>query len=99
MRWRSGCATCRSSRSTQAPALVPFNTTYWQGWPTADNPWNMPVSWWATFNLVVNGYPNAQTAAGCQASRPYWPLMPKREFRTPSLARRRGSRGAVRKRP
>jgi peptide/nickel transport system substrate-binding protein len=42
----------------QAPALVPFNTTYWQGWPNADNPWNMPVSWWATFNLVINGYPD-----------------------------------------
>jgi peptide/nickel transport system substrate-binding protein len=45
----------------QAPALVPFNSTYWQGWPTAEDPWNMPVSWWATFNLVLNGYPNAET--------------------------------------
>ncbi|MGI9149078.1 MAG: ABC transporter substrate-binding protein [Chloroflexota bacterium] len=44
---------------TQAPALVPFNSTYWQGWPTADNAWNMPVSWWATFNLVITGYPNS----------------------------------------
>lgn len=42
----------------QAPALVPFNTTYWTGWPTADNPWNMPVSWWATFNTVIAGYPD-----------------------------------------
>jgi peptide/nickel transport system substrate-binding protein len=42
----------------QAPALVPFNTTYWTGWPTADNPWNMPVSWWATFNTVIMGYPD-----------------------------------------
>ena len=41
----------------QAPALVPFNSTYWQGWPSADNPWNMPVSWWATFTTVVTGYP------------------------------------------
>ena len=45
---------------TQAPALVPFNSTYWTGWPTADNAWNMPVSWWGTFNLVLTGYPNAQ---------------------------------------
>ncbi len=45
----------------QAPALVPFNTTYWQGWPTADNAWNMPVSWWATFNLVINGYPDPES--------------------------------------
>jgi hypothetical protein len=21
----------------------------------------MPVSWWATFNLVINGYPNPET--------------------------------------
>lgn len=45
----------------QAPALVPFNSTYWQGWPTAEEPWNMPVTWWATFNLVVNGYPDPET--------------------------------------
>jgi len=42
----------------QAPALVPFNTTYWTGWPTAENAWNMPVSWWATFNTVILGYPD-----------------------------------------
>ena len=45
----------------QAPALVPFNGTYWQGWPTAADPWNMPVSWWANFNLVLNGYPSTET--------------------------------------
>jgi peptide/nickel transport system substrate-binding protein len=45
----------------QAPALVPFNNRYWTGWPSADNPWNMPVSWWATFNLVVTGYPDPET--------------------------------------
>ncbi len=45
----------------QAPALVPFNSTYWQGWPTAADPWNMPVSWWATFNLVLNGYTSPET--------------------------------------
>ncbi len=45
----------------QAPALVPFNSTYWTGWPTADDPWNMPVSWWSTFNLVINGYESPET--------------------------------------
>lgn len=45
----------------QAPALVPFSSTYWTGWPSAENPWNMPVSWWATFNLVINGYPDPET--------------------------------------
>ena len=45
----------------QAPALVPFNERFWTGWPSAENPWNMPVSWWATFNLVINGYPDPET--------------------------------------
>jgi peptide/nickel transport system substrate-binding protein len=45
----------------QAPALVPFSSSYWSGWPTSDNAWNMPVSWWATFNLVINGYPDPDT--------------------------------------
>lgn len=54
----------------QAPALVPFNTTYWEGWPSADNPWNMPVSWWATFNLVINGYPSPETGEWVGGIRP-----------------------------
>jgi peptide/nickel transport system substrate-binding protein len=54
----------------QAPALVPFSTTYWEGWPTAENPWNMPVSWWATFNLVINGYPSPETGEWVGGIRP-----------------------------
>ncbi len=46
---------------TQAPALVPFSTTYWQGWPSADNPWMMPVNWWATMNLLLTGYESPST--------------------------------------
>ncbi|MBX3001167.1 MAG: ABC transporter substrate-binding protein [Caldilineaceae bacterium] len=46
---------------TQAPALVPFNTTYWEGWPDAENPWMMPVNWWATMNLLLTGYPSPDT--------------------------------------
>jgi peptide/nickel transport system substrate-binding protein len=45
----------------QAPALVPFNTTYWQGWPSAADPWMMPVNWWATMNLLLTGYPDVET--------------------------------------
>jgi peptide/nickel transport system substrate-binding protein len=45
----------------QAPALVPFNHRYWTGWPSSEDPWNMPVSWWATFNLVLNGYESPDT--------------------------------------
>lgn len=46
---------------TQAPALVPFNYTYWEGWPSADNPWMMPVNWWATMNLLLTGYESPST--------------------------------------
>lgn len=45
----------------QAPALVPFNNRFWTGWPSSSDPWNMPVSWWATFNLVLTGYPDPAT--------------------------------------
>lgn len=54
----------------QAPALVPFSTANWEGWPTAANPWIMPVSWWATFNLVINGYPSPQTGKWVGGIRP-----------------------------
>jgi len=45
----------------QAPAVIPLNTYYWKGWPTAENPWIMPVPWWATFLLVLVGYPSPKT--------------------------------------
>ena len=41
----------------QAPALVPFSSTYWTGWPDSKDPWNMPVSWWANLSNVIIGYP------------------------------------------
>jgi peptide/nickel transport system substrate-binding protein len=54
----------------QAPALVPFNSTYWTNWPTAENAWNMPVCWWATFNLVITGYPNPETGEWVPGIKP-----------------------------
>jgi len=45
----------------QAPALTIINTHYWKNFPTAENPWMMPVPWWATFNLVINGYKSPTT--------------------------------------
>jgi peptide/nickel transport system substrate-binding protein len=32
----------------QATKLIPFNTTYWTGWPTAENNYNHPATWWQT---------------------------------------------------
>lgn len=54
----------------QAPALVPVNSTYWTNWPTSENPWNMPVPWWATFNLVVTGYMSPDTGEWVQGLQP-----------------------------
>lgn len=30
-----------------------FNTTYWTGWPTQDNRYNISANWWAQFLFVV----------------------------------------------
>lgn len=55
---------------TQAPALVPFSTTYWEGWPNAENPWMMPVNWWATMNLLLTGYESPATGEWFDGIRP-----------------------------
>jgi peptide/nickel transport system substrate-binding protein len=45
----------------QAPALVPFSTYYWTGWPTKENNWMTPTPWWAHFSRVVTGYLSPKT--------------------------------------
>jgi peptide/nickel transport system substrate-binding protein len=45
----------------QARKLIPFDTYYWTGWPTADNPWIHPPNWWASFLLVIVGYKSPTT--------------------------------------
>jgi peptide/nickel transport system substrate-binding protein len=37
---------------TQATKLVPFNTTYWTGWPTAENNYNHPATWWQSVHQI-----------------------------------------------
>jgi peptide/nickel transport system substrate-binding protein len=37
----------------QTPSLLLFNTTYWTGWPTADNNYIQPPSWWEHFLRVL----------------------------------------------
>ncbi len=32
----------------QATKLIPFNSTYWEGWPTSENNWNHPATWWGS---------------------------------------------------
>jgi len=45
----------------QARKLIPFDTYYWTGWPTADNPWMHPANWWSSFLLVIVGYKSPTT--------------------------------------
>ena len=41
---------------TQAKKIIPFNTTYWTNWPTADNPYIHPPTWWQgnTELIIIN---------------------------------------------
>jgi len=36
---------------TTYPAV--FNTTYWTGWPTDDNLYQVPLEWWGQFLFVI----------------------------------------------
>jgi peptide/nickel transport system substrate-binding protein len=33
---------------------VPFNTTYWTGWPTAANYYNHPAMWWGSAHEIIH---------------------------------------------
>ena len=37
----------------QAVKLVPFNEAYWTGWPTADNPYIAPATWWQVTHVIL----------------------------------------------
>jgi peptide/nickel transport system substrate-binding protein len=39
---------------TQARKLVPFDTTYWTGWPTAANNYNHPATWWMSTHQIIH---------------------------------------------
>ncbi|MEO0484334.1 MAG: ABC transporter substrate-binding protein [Pseudomonadota bacterium] len=38
----------------QAAKLIPFNNTYWTGWPTADNYYNHPFFWWNHTHQIIH---------------------------------------------
>lgn len=40
--------------TTQARKLTPFNTTYWTGWPTAENPYTSPTDWWQNTHVIIH---------------------------------------------
>ncbi|MEZ4631366.1 MAG: ABC transporter substrate-binding protein [Deinococcales bacterium] len=39
---------------TQARKLVPFDTTYWTGWPTQENNYNHPATWWMSTHQIIH---------------------------------------------
>lgn len=43
----------------QASKLVPFDTTYWTGWPTAANNYNHPATWWNSTHQIIHNLTKA----------------------------------------
>jgi peptide/nickel transport system substrate-binding protein len=38
----------------QATKLIPFNSTYWEGWPTTENNFNHPATWWQSTHQIIS---------------------------------------------
>jgi peptide/nickel transport system substrate-binding protein len=47
---------------TQAKKIIPFDTTYWTGWPTFENQYIHPPTWWQHFPVILQEL----TATGAQ---------------------------------
>jgi peptide/nickel transport system substrate-binding protein len=39
---------------TQAKKIIPFDTTYWTGWPTFDNDYIHPPTWWQHTHVIIH---------------------------------------------
>lgn len=44
----------------QAAKLLPFNTKYWKGWPTAENNYNHPAHWWNHTHQIIHNLKRAR---------------------------------------
>jgi peptide/nickel transport system substrate-binding protein len=38
----------------QEKQLIPFTTTYWRGWPTAQNSYIHPPTWWQSAHIILH---------------------------------------------
>ena len=38
----------------QATKLVPFDESYWTNWPTTDNPYIQPATWWQVTHVILH---------------------------------------------
>ncbi len=45
---------------TQAKKIIPFDTTYWTGWPTFDNQYIHPPTWWQSTHVIIHNLQAAQ---------------------------------------
>ncbi|MYK32247.1 MAG: ABC transporter substrate-binding protein, partial [Boseongicola sp. SB0670_bin_30] len=45
----------------QSAKLLPFNTTYWTGWPSSENYYNHPYFWWNHTHQIIH---NLEKAGG-----------------------------------
>lgn len=43
----------------QSAKLLPLNTTYWQGWPSAENYYNHPYFWWNHTHQIIHNLTKA----------------------------------------
>ena len=39
---------------SQARKLIPFDTTYWTNWPTAENNYLHPPNWWQSVHIIIH---------------------------------------------
>ncbi|MEM7031093.1 MAG: ABC transporter substrate-binding protein [Chloroflexota bacterium] len=45
---------------TEARKIIPFDTTYWTNWPTAENNYIHPPTWWQHFHAIIHELEPAQ---------------------------------------
>jgi len=45
---------------TQAMRIIPFNTTYWTGWPSMKNNYIHPPTWWQSTHVIIHNLEPAQ---------------------------------------
>jgi peptide/nickel transport system substrate-binding protein len=45
---------------TQAKKIIPFDTTYWTGWPTFENQYIHPPTWWQSTHVIIHNLQPAQ---------------------------------------
>ncbi len=45
---------------TQAMRIIPFNTTYWTNWPSMENNYIHPPTWWQSTHVIIHNLKPAQ---------------------------------------